>query len=136
MYIALCTLHYAPGRYFLRDFLGVCTLHYAYCTMHTTLCTLHYAINTLKGGGFSLEIHKFQFLIYNFNKGRVQKNLKTRNDPRAMKQILYDMGPLTLVRWPLYRALKVCHTPQTKIQAEKGPITQKIKKISVSQNDL
>ena len=24
-----------------------------------------------------------------------------------MKQILYDMGPLTLVRWPLQRALKV-----------------------------
>ena len=26
---------------------------------------------------------------------------KTKNDIRAMKQILYDMGPLTLVRWPL-----------------------------------
>ena len=37
-----------------------------------------------------------------------------------MKQILYDMGPLTLVR----------------IQAEKGLPTQKVKKISVSYNDL
>ena len=24
-----------------------------------------------------------------------------KNDLRAMKRILYDMGPLTLVRWPL-----------------------------------
>ena len=30
-----------------------------------------------------------------------------KNDLHAMKRILYDMGPLTLVRWPLYRALKV-----------------------------
>ena len=29
------------------------------------------------------------------------KKLKTKNDLLAMKQILYDMGPLTLVRWPL-----------------------------------
>ena len=47
-----------------------------------------------------------------------------------MKQILYDMGPLTLVRWPLYRALKVRHTLW--IQAEKGLRTQKFKKISLS----
>ena len=26
---------------------------------------------------------------------------KTKNDLLAMKQILYDMGPLILVRWPL-----------------------------------
>ena len=32
---------------------------------------------------------------------------KTENDLLAMNQILYDMGPLTLVRWPLQRALKV-----------------------------
>ena len=31
---------------------------------------------------------------------------KTKNDLLAMKQILYDMGPLTLVRWLLQRALK------------------------------
>ena len=42
------------------------------------------------------------------------------NDLRAMKRILYDMGPLTLVRWPLYRALKVWQTLRTRIQAEKG----------------
>ena len=42
-----------------------------------------------------------------------------------MKQILYDIGPL-------YRALKVWRTLRTKIQAEKGPPTQKLKKISVS----
>ena len=27
-----------------------------------------------------------------------------KNDLRNMKRILYDMGPLTLVRWPLWRA--------------------------------
>ena len=48
-----------------------------------------------------------------------------------MKQILYNMGPLTLVRWLLYRALKVWHTPGTRIQAEKGLPTQKLKKSSV-----
>ena len=31
---------------------------------------------------------------------------KTKNDLRVMKRILYDMGPLTLVRWLLQRALK------------------------------
>ena len=32
----------------------------------------------------------------------VEKKIKkTKNDLLAMKQILYDMGPLTLVRWPL-----------------------------------
>ena len=45
-----------------------------------------------------------------------------------MKQILYDMGPLTLARWPLYRALKVCTTHWTRIQAGEGPPTQKLKK--------
>ena len=30
-----------------------------------------------------------------------KKIKKTKNDLLAMKQILYDMGPLTLVRWPL-----------------------------------
>ena len=30
-----------------------------------------------------------------------KRNKKTKNDLLAMKQILYDMGPLTLVRWPL-----------------------------------
>ena len=44
-----------------------------------------------------------------------------------MKQILYDMGPLTLVRWPLYRALKVWATLRTRIQDEEGPPTQKLK---------
>ena len=34
----------------------------------------------------------------------VGKN-KIKNDLRAMNRILYDMGPPTLVRWPLYRAL-------------------------------
>ena len=32
--------------------------------------------------------------------GKKIKN-KTKNDLLAMKQILYDMGPLTRVRWPL-----------------------------------
>ena len=45
-----------------------------------------------------------------------------------MKWILYDMGPLTLVRWPLYRAVKVWHTLQTRIQGEKSLPTQKFKK--------
>ena len=36
-----------------------------------------------------------------------KRNRKTKNDLCVMKQILYDMGPLTLVRWPLYRALMV-----------------------------
>ena len=45
-----------------------------------------------------------------------------------MKLILFDMGPLTLVRWPLYRDLKVWHTLQTRIQAEKGSPTEKLKK--------
>ena len=49
-----------------------------------------------------------------------------KNDLRAMKRILCDMGPLTLVRCPLYRALKVWHALQTRIQAEKGPPHQKI----------
>ena len=31
----------------------------------------------------------------------VEKNKKTKNDLLAMKQILYDMGPPTLVRWSL-----------------------------------
>ena len=54
-----------------------------------------------------------------------------KNDLRAMKQILYDMGPLSdgLSR----ELLKVWHTLRTKIQAEKGTPTQKLKKkISVS----
>ena len=38
-----------------------------------------------------------------------------------MKQILHDMGPLTLVRWPLQKALKVWDTG---IQAEKGTPTK------------
>ena len=42
----------------------------------------------------------------------------------------------TLFRWPLYRALKVWHTLQTRIQAEKGPPLEKWKKIGVSWNDL
>ena len=49
---------------------------------------------------------------------------KTKNDLLAVKQILYDMGPLTLVRWSLYRALKVWDTLSTRIQAHKGPTTQ------------
>ena len=32
---------------------------------------------------------------------------RNKTDLCAMKQILYDMGPLTHVKWPLYRALKV-----------------------------
>ena len=36
-----------------------------------------------------------------------KKMKKTKNDLIAMKQILYDIGPLTLGRWPLKRALKV-----------------------------
>ena len=43
-----------------------------------------------------------------------------------MKRILYDMGPLTLVRWPLYRALKVWHALRNMIQA-KGLHTKKFK---------
>ena len=61
-----------------------------------------------------------------------KKIKKMKIDLLAMKQILYDMGPLTLVRRPLERALKVWHTLRTKIQAKKGPPTQKLKKISVS----
>ena len=38
-----------------------------------------------------------------------------------MKRILYEVGPL-------YRALKVWHTLWTRIQAEKGLSTQKLKK--------
>ena len=30
-----------------------------------------------------------------------KKNKKTKNYLLAMKQILYDIGPMTLVRWPL-----------------------------------
>ena len=45
-----------------------------------------------------------------------------------MKRNLYDMGPLTLVSWPLYRASKVYKTPQTRIQAEKALPTQKLKR--------
>ena len=44
-----------------------------------------------------------------------------------MKQILYDMGQMASVE-----SFKVWHTLRTKIQAEKGPPTQKLKKISVS----
>ena len=29
------------------------------------------------------------------------EKVNIKNYLRAMKQILYDMGPLTLVRWPL-----------------------------------
>ena len=36
----------------------------------------------------------------------VEKKNKTKNDLLAMKRILYDLGPLTLVRWPLWRTLK------------------------------
>ena len=32
---------------------------------------------------------------------KVEKKEKKKNDLRTIKQILYDMGPLTLVRWPL-----------------------------------
>ena len=32
---------------------------------------------------------------------RGKKIKKNKNDLLARKQILYDMGPLTLVRWPL-----------------------------------
>ena len=34
-------------------------------------------------------------------RGKKISGKKTENDLHAMKQILYDMGPLTLVRWPL-----------------------------------
>ena len=51
-----------------------------------------------------------------------------------MKQILYDIGPLTLVRWPLQRALKVQHTLRTKIQAEKG--TQDYSLVNILLTDL
>ena len=44
-----------------------------------------------------------------------------------MKQIVYDMGPPTLVR-----AIKVKATLRTRIQAGKGPPSQKLKTISVS----
>ena len=51
--------------------------------------------------------------------GKSEKKMKKmKNDLRAMKQILYDMGLLTYVRWPLYRASKVQHTLWTKIEAE------------------
>ena len=39
------------------------------------------------------------------------------------------MGPLTPVRWPLYRVLKV--SLWTRIHAEKGLPTQKLKKFSM-----
>ena len=35
------------------------------------------------------------------------KKYQKKNDLCDMKRILYDMGPLTLVRWPLWRGLKV-----------------------------
>ena len=55
-------------------------------------------------------------------------SVSMKNYLRAMKRVLYDIGPLTIVRWSLYRALKVWHTHRTKIQAEKGPPTQKLEK--------
>ena len=45
--------------------------------------------------------------VYRPNDDRWNAARSCQNDLRAMKRILYDMGPLTLVRWPLYRALKV-----------------------------
>ena len=72
-----------------------------------------------------------QVLLFEFSTKRlppplVEKNWKNENDLHAMKQILYDMGPPTLVRWPLYRALKVWHALRNRIQA-KGLQTKKFK---------
>ena len=57
---------------------------------------------------------------------------KTKNDLRVMKRILYDMGPLTLVRWLLQRGLKFEPPFGPRSRLKRVPPTQKSKKISVS----
>ena len=39
--------------------------------------------------------------LVEFSTKRLEKNKKTKNDLLAIKQILYDMGLLTPVKWPL-----------------------------------
>ena len=38
---------------------------------------------------------------------KVEVEVEIGNDLCAIKQILYDIGPLTLVRWLIWRAFKV-----------------------------
>ena len=61
-----------------------------------------------------------------------KKNKKAKNDLRVMKRILYDMGPLTLVRWLLQRGLKFEPPFGPRSKPKRVPPTQKLKKISVS----
>ena len=65
-----------------------------------------------------------------FSSGKKIK--KTKNDLRVMKQILYDMGPLTLVRRLLQRGLKFESPFGPRSKLKRVPPTQKLKKISVS----
>ena len=50
-----------------------------------------------------------------------KKCKKTKNDLRAMKQILYDMGFLTLVRWLLSRAFKFEPPFRPGYELKRGP---------------
>ena len=76
---------------------------------------MYYTLNISKFKAEVLRLREgFKKKIVEFSTKRLpppplsgRKIRKTKNDLLAMKQILYDMGPLTLVRWPLYRALKV-----------------------------
>ena len=54
-----------------------------------------------------------------------------KNDLRVMKRILYDMGPLTLVRWLLHRAFKFESPFRPGSELKRVPAS-KIEKISVS----
>ena len=40
----------------------------------------------------------------------MEKFLLAKNDIHDMKQILYDMGPQVVGRWPLERVLKLSHS--------------------------
>ena len=62
-------------------------------------------------------------------------SLTTKNGLRFINWNLYGMGPLTLVRWLLWRGFKVWAAFRTRIQAGKGPPPKKNKerkKISMS----
>ena len=56
-------------------------------------------------------------------------------DLRIMKQILYDMGLLTLVRWLLQRAFKFEPLFRPGSELKRVPTIQKLKKINVSLNE-
>ena len=62
----------------------------------------------------------------------MEENKKTKNDLRAMKRILYNMGLMTLVRWLLQRAFKFEPPLGPRFELKRVPPNQKLKKISVS----